>query len=503
MTARVRAPEFPADKVWLNTQKPFSIKGLRGNFVLLDFWTYCCINCLHILPDLKYLEHKYAASLTVIGVHTSKSDHEKEVESIRQAILRYDIEHPVVIDNNMRIWSEYDVRAWPTLILIDPQGYCLGKLTGEGHRHTLDQQLKTLIAEYKSQGKVNPQSLILTLEKQQNPQDTPLAFPGKVLADRESQSLFIADSGHHRLVVSDFEGNVQTILGQGQSGWKDGAFTEAEFNAPQGMAFDPVQNLLYVADTENHVIRQVDFQQQQVTTIAGIGSQSHQITPHAGLALEIALNSPWDLVQIEDKLYITMAGAHQVWSLDLVNSRIETYAGTGREACFNGLLKGSAFAQPSGITTDGKRLFVADSEVSSIRGIELTDKVVQTICGSGDLFGWGDRDGEGFDVLLQHCLGVEYHQGWLWVADTYNHKVKRINLKTDYCETVAGGNQAGQLDGQGTQSLFFEPSGVSAAINSLYIADTNNHQIRRLDLETFVVTTLEFPQLCAPHLCLP
>jgi thiol-disulfide isomerase/thioredoxin len=503
MIARVRAPEFPTDKVWFNTQKPLSIKGLRGNFVLLDFWTYCCINCLHILPDLKYLENKYTDSLTVIGVHASKFDHEKEVESIRQAVLRYDIEHPVVVDNNMRIWSEYDIRAWPTLILIDPQGYCLKKLTGEGHRDTLDQQLETFIAEYRSQGKTNPQSLTLTLEKQQHSQETPLAFPSKVLAHPESQRLFIADSGYHRLVISDFEGNIPTILGQGQAGLKDGAFAAVEFNAPQGMAFDPVKNLLYVADTENHVIRQVDFQQQRVTTIAGTGNQSHQIAPHAGLTLEVDLNSPWDLVKVGDRLYIAMAGAHQIWSLDLANGHIETYAGIGREACLDGTLSESAFAQPSGITTDGKDLFVADSEASSIREIDLTRKVVRTICGSKDLFGWGDRDGQGSEVLLQHCLGVDYHQGWLWVADTYNHKIKRLNLETNYCETVAGESQAGNQEGRGLEARFFEPSGISAARNYLYIADTNNHQIRRLNLETLRVKTLEFRQLCAPNVCFP
>lgn len=125
-TVRVRAPELPPDRPWLNTDKPLSLQQLRGRIVILDFWTYCCINCLHVLPDLKYLEQKYQDSLTVIGVHSAKFDHEKEVENIRQAILRYDIEHPVVVDSSFRVWQEYAVRAWPTLIVIDPEGYVVG-----------------------------------------------------------------------------------------------------------------------------------------------------------------------------------------------------------------------------------------------------------------------------------------------------------------------------------------------------------------------------------------
>lgn len=331
----------------------------------------------------------------------------------------------------------------------------------------MDQQLQTLVTEYKSQGKINPQSLTLTLEKQRHSQETPLAFPCQVLANAESQRLFIADSGHHRLVISDFEGNVHVVIGQGQRGLSNGAFAVVEFNAPQGMAFDPVQNLLYVADTENHVIRQVDCQQQRVTTIAGTDNQSHLIAPHAGQALEVDLNSPWDLVLFGGKLYIAMAGAHQIWFLDLANGRIETYVGIGREACFDGVLSQSAFAQPSGIASDGKGLFVADSEASSIREIDLTGEVVRTLCGSRALFGWGDRDGQGSEVLLEHCLDVDYHQGWLWVADTYNHKIKRINLETNYCATVAGEAQAGNQEGQGSKACFFEPSGISAARNCL------------------------------------
>ncbi len=506
MTARVRSPELPQNYPWLNTDHPLSLAQLKGRFVLLDFWTYCCINCLHILPDLKYLEQKYPEHLTVIGVHSAKFDNEKEVENIRQAILRYDIEHPVLVDSSFRVWQQYAVRAWPTLVLIDPQGYYLGSVSGEGHRQALDQMLGELIEQYQSENLINPATLSVSLEKQRQPLTTPLAFPGKVLAvtTPAGDRLCIADTGHHRLIWATPDGEVLQMIGTGQPGFKDGSLSEAQFFAPQGMRIDLEQQVIYVADTENHAIRQINLQTQQVETLAGTGIQSHQIQPHQGLAKETPLNSPWDIEKIGDRLYIAMAGSHQIWVLDLETQLLSTYAGSGAEACFDGTLTEAAFAQPSGLTTDRRELFIADSEGSTIRGVGLVDNPkTRTICGSGDLFGFGDVDGRGEQVRLQHCLGVEYTQNYLWVADTYNHKIKRVDHRTGRCETLLGTGQAGLTDGQGLQTQFYEPSGLSAIASHLYVADTNNHVIREVELDTLNVRTLNFPGLCAPEFCTP
>ncbi len=468
--SRIRAPELPQYYSWLNTEKPFSLKQLRGRVVILDFWTYCCINCLHVLPDLKYLEQKYKDSITVIGVHSGKFDNEKETENIRQAVLRYDIEHPVLIDKDFRVWQEYAVKAYPTFAIIDPQGYVVASLIGEGKRQILDELISKLIQLHQSKGTIDFQEFDLILEKDKTPLITPLAFPGKVLA--ADSKLFVADSGHHRIVVSNLEGNVLHLIGSG-TGFKDGNFEDAKFFAPQGMAFDEVDNILYVADTENHAIRKVDFNHQKVETIAGIKE---------------SLNSPWDLV-LGNKLFIAMAGCHQIWELDLVTNIIKNYAGRGAESCFDGSLFESAFAQPSGIAINGSELYIADSEVSSIRGINLETQQVRTICGSGDLNAFGDVDGQGFDVRLQHCLGIEYADGNLWVADTYNHKIKLVNPVTGNCKSFL-------------EDAFSEPSGLSIFENYLYIADTNNHAIRKVGLDTLVVETMEFDGLCATYVCI-
>ncbi|TFI53912.1 redoxin domain-containing protein [Mastigocladus laminosus UU774] len=502
MTPRVRAPELPQNFPWLNTEKPLSLQKLRGRVIILDFWTYCCINCLHVLPDLKYLEHKYKDSLTVIGVHSAKFDNEKEIDNIRQAILRYDIEHPVLIDSGFKVWENYAVRAWPTLMVIDPEGYVVHYVSGEGHRNILDQVIEKLISQHQEKGTINFQELQLILEKQQQPLITPLAFPGKVLAT--TAGLFIADSGHHRIIMSTFDGEVLNIIGSGQPGLKDGSFDEAQFFAPQGMTFDAENQMLYIADTENHALRRVHLLRQVVETIAGTGEQSRNIQPHSGISTQTALNSPWDLQKVRNSLFIAMAGSHQIWQMDLENNIVKTYAGTGAEACVDGTLSESAFAQPSGITTDGKELYIADSEVSSIRGVGIVEpKLVRTVCGSGALFGFGDVDGQGNDVRLQHCLGIEYTQNFLWIADSYNHKIKLVSPHTGNCQTVLGNGMAGLQDGQGKNSCFYEPSGLSIMSSHLYIADTNNHAIRHVDLNNLIVKTLQFTGLCAPNVCVP
>jgi thiol-disulfide isomerase/thioredoxin len=502
--ARIRAPELPQHYRWLNTDRPLSLQTLRDRIVLLDFWTYCCINCLHILPDLKYLEKKYSDCLTVIGVHSAKFDNEQETDQIRQAILRYDIEHPVLIDQNFDVWQQYAVRAWPTLVVID-QGYVVATVSGEGKRDWLDRLIAQLVQQRRQQGTANFSELTLRLEKQQHPLTTRLAFPGKVLADVESDRLFIADSGHHRLVISTLNGDLHQVIGTGTAGFSDGPVDQAQFWGPQGLAFDRAQQVLYVADTQNHAIRRVDLRQQTVQTIAGTGQQSRMIAPHHGPALETALNSPWDLVQVEQFLFIAMAGSHQIWALDLTDGLLGTYAGTGAEASVDGAIDESIFAQPSGLSSDGDELFVADSESSTIRAIGLDEAATaRTVCGSGDLFGFGDVDGQGQAVRLQHCLGVEYAGNQqLWIADTYNHKIKRVDTRSGICQTIVGDGIPALMDGQGQATRFYEPSGVSVAGKFLYVADTNNHAIRRLDLETLTVTTLSFPALCAPDACFP
>ncbi|NEQ32945.1 MAG: redoxin domain-containing protein [Leptolyngbya sp. SIO4C5] len=481
--ARVRAPELPQQAPWLNSS-PRSLRSLRGRVVLLDFWTYSCINCLHILDDLHYLASRYTDHLTIIGVHSAKFDHEQKPENVQQAIQRYGITHPVVIDVDGWLWDQYAVRAWPTFVLIDPAGYVIATRSGEGQRPALEALIQQMTAA-PTHTPASPSGAAA-----QTVPDSLLAFPLAVLADESSDTLFIADTGHHRLLLTTLAVQIKAIVGSGIAGMQDGAWATAQWRSPQGMSLDSSGQQLYVADTGNHLVRRVDLSQQQVATVAGTGVQNACLFPHGGRALEVPLNSPWDLAQVGDRLYVSMTGAHQIWQIDLTRSISQTLIGTGAEFCVDGGVAEAAFAQPSGLTTNGQTLFVADSETSSIRAVTLTEPpTVRTLCGSGQLFGFGDRDGIGSTARLQHCLGVAADGEVLWIADTYNHKIKHLNPQTQAC-TTQWPQQAAQLA---------EPSGLALTTNHLYIADTNHHAIHQVDLTSGALTTLAIAAVCTPE----
>lgn len=498
---KVRAPDFPAELAWLNVQPGgrLSLAQLQGKIVLLDFWTYCCINCMHVIPDLKYLEEKYAGRpLVVIGVHSAKFTNEKEAANIRQAVLRYEVEHPVVVDSDFTVWQQYTVRAWPTLVMVDPEGYLLAVFSGEGNREILDNYIEVVLDIFEKEGKLNPAPLALTPEISEM-RDAFLSFPGKVVAHPAKNILAIADSNHHRIVIAAPDGKVLDLVGCGLPGLDDGDFETAHFKHPQGLAF--YGDDLIVCDTDNHALRRIDFASRNVATIAGNGEQSRYNT-RGGAGLKTPLNSPWDIFIAGNTGYLAMAGPHQIWTIDLKTNRVEPYAGSGHEARRDGDRHEAAFAQPSGITGEivgGNltRLFVADSEISSVRQIDARSEKVGTLAG-GDLFQYGDNDGTGDNVRLQHPLGVAYHDGKIYLADTYNHKIKVIDPNLRMGKTLFGKREPGLADGAEPQ--FYEPSGLTFLHGKIYIADTNNHAIRVADLHTNEVKTLTLqPKAAGEH----
>lgn len=485
---------------WINTAGPIHLEDLRGKVVLLDFWTYCCINCHHVLPDLDYLEKKYPDELVVIGVHTAKFDNEKYTDNIRKKVAEYRIRHPVVNDANQVIWNRFGVNSWPTMVVISPSGEYVGSAPGEGNREVLDRVIGKLVEEAKSNGTLNTDP-IRFFPEMEKPHTSPLLFPGKVAADEASKRLFISDTGHNRIVVTDLEGEHVATVGSGAAGLKDGPIAEAEFNRPQGARL--FEGKLYVADTENHAIREVDFEKGAVSTVAGTGKQAMRRVG-GGSALETALNSPWDVLPLPGTrtLGIAMAGPHQLWKLDLEAGKVSVWAGNGREDIVDGALGSSSFAQPSGLATDGKFVFVADSEGSAIRavGLERSARVV-TVAGTHDLpmgqslFAFGDRDGKAANALFQHCLAIDHADGTLYVADTYNNKIKAIDLATRVAETLVGTRSGGSTD---NPAQFDEPGGLALAAASLYVADTNNHAIRVVNLADKAVRTLTLSGLEGP-----
>ena len=479
---------------WLNTAGPIHLEELRGKIVLLDFWTYCCINCHHVLPDLAALEKKYKDELVVIGVHTAKFPAERESENIRKKVREYGIKHPVVNDANQVIWNRFGVNSWPTMVLIDAKGEYVGSLSGEGHYEILDRAIGELVKKHRANNEISS-SEIKFFPEDEKPETGPLLFPGKVMADAKGKRLFVSDTGHNRIVITDLEGKNATTIGSGSPELADGTYDKAAFNRPQGMCV--VNDILYVADTENHAIRAVDLKAKTVTTVAGDGKQSNRRTG-SGPGKTTGLNSPWDVLLLPgtDQLAIAMAGPHQIWQYDISSGVVGVWAGSGHENILDGPLPVARFAQPSGLATDGTNLFVADSEVSAVRAITLGKDAtpVQTIVGVG-LFDFGDIDGQGSQVRLQHCLGLAFGGGKLYIADSYNNKIKVCDPRTKSVKTFLGNTKAGKTD---APPRFDEPAGLSLAGTTLYVADTNNHKVRTVDLDSGAVATLEIQGLKPP-----
>ncbi|MGI8554938.1 MAG: thioredoxin-like domain-containing protein [Pyrinomonadaceae bacterium] len=489
---KIHAPELAGARSWLNTDKPLTIAGLKGKVVLLDFWTYGCINCIHIIPDLKKLEAKYGNNLVVIGIHSAKFTNEGDTENIRKIILRYNLEHPIANDADFKIWDAYAIKAYPGLVLIDAESYVRGVWFGEGQFGEIDKMIAESVADARKKGLLNEEPLKLALEKAKVG-DLPLAFPGKVLADAKTNRLFISDSNHNRIVVTDLNGKLLETIGSGKNALTDGNFQTASFYHPQGLFLNGEN--LYVADTENHAIRKINLTTKKVETISGDGKQA-AFRSVGGNAKTSELSSPWDLVKLGDALYIAMAGTHQIWKLDLAKNTVAPFAGTGAEARRDGKLDEAAFAQSSGITTDGKNLFIADAESNVIRKIDLQTGTVETLVG-GDLCDFGDKDGAGDDVRLQHPLGITLADGKIFITDTYNHKIKTLDTKNKTVKTFLGTGKSGQTDGV-VNATFYEPAGLSAAHGKLYIADTDNQAIRVVDLQNKQVSTLKIEGLTAP-----
>jgi sugar lactone lactonase YvrE len=480
------APEFPDGLDWINTN-PLRLADLTGKIVLLDFWTYGCINCIHVIPDLKRLEAEYPDELVVIGVHSAKFTHEGETENIRQIVQRYEVDHPVVNDRDFAIWQSWGTQAWPTMALIDPAGNVVGMHAGEGFYEVAQPVIESLLLEFSDQ--IDRSPLPVNPERA-TAANTALSYPGNVAVG--DGLLYISDTGHHRVVAADPEtGEVVAVYGSGAPGFESGPALEAQFDSPQGLAFDPVSGTLYVADTNNHAIRTIDVGSGEVATLTGTGALGWP--PAASLLDSARLNSPWGLALHQGDLWIGMAGFHQIWVADLDGGTVSPAVGSGREGVANGGLATAELAQPSGLAFDaGGRLYFADAESSSIRFADalLPDGQTGILSGSNvNLFDFGDVDGIGTEARLQHPLGIVWDpaSGDLLVADTYNSKLKRIDPDTGETTTYLGEGR-GWADGPSPR--FYEPGGLAISGPTLFVADTNNHVVRTVDLETDSVATL-------------
>jgi thiol-disulfide isomerase/thioredoxin len=462
--ARVRAPELIGKGGWINTGgKDLKLADFRGRTLILDFWTFCCVNCLHVLDELRELEEKHRDTVVIVGVHSPKFVHEAEHRAVVDAVERYGVEHPVLDDPQLTTWKQYAVRAWPTLVVIDPEGYVVAQHAGEGHAHAIERLVEELEAEHAAKG---------TLRRGDGPyvppepEPTVLRFPGKALP-LPGGTFLVSDTTRHQLVelAEDAETVVRRI-GSGVRGFADGTAETASFNEPQGLALLDESSVV-VADTVNHALRRLDLASGAVTTLAGTGKQWWQGSATSGPAREVDLSSPWDVALFGGKVWIAMAGVHQLWAYDPEGKTVAVEAGTTNEGLVDGPGDQAWFAQPSGLAATGDRLWLADSETSALRWVDL-DGHVHTAVGSG-LFDFGHRDGAAEQALFQHPLGVvALPDGSVAVADTYNHALRRYDPATGEVTTLA--------------TDLREPSDAVLAGEDVLVVESARHRLTRLRL---------------------
>ncbi|MDX2390025.1 thioredoxin-like domain-containing protein [Streptomyces sp. DK15] len=464
--ARVRAPELIGKGGWLNTGgKDLTLADFRGRVLILDFWTFCCINCLHVLDELRELEEKHRDTVVIVGVHSPKFVHEADHAAVVDAVERYEVHHPVLDDPELATWKQYAVRAWPTLVVIDPEGYVVAQHAGEGHAHAIERLVEELEAEHEAKG---------TLRRGDGPYVAPepvatdLRFPGKALL-LPSGNFLVSDSTRHQLVELSPDGEtVVRRVGSGSRG-----FTAESFSEPQGLTLLP-DGRVVVADTVNHALRTFDPVTGAVETVAGTGRQWWQGSPTSGPALEVDLSSPWDVAWWQGKVWIAMAGVHQLWTWDPETAAVAAAAGTTNEGLVDGPAAEAWFAQPSGLAAAGDRLWIADSETSALRYVQAPSDgpadgyAIVTAVGSG-LFDFGHRDGDAAQALLQHPLGVTaLPDGSVAVCDTYNHALRRYDPATGQVSTLA--------------TDLREPSDAVLVDDDIVVVESARHRLTRLRL---------------------
>ena len=505
---RVRASEL-VGRGWLNTGgKSLDLESLRGKIVLLDFWTFCCINCLHVLDELRPLEQQYSDVLVTVGVHSPKFEHEADPVALAAAVERYEIRHPVLDDPELDTWKAYTARAWPTLVVIDPEGYIVAHLSGEGHADGLAVLIPELIAEHEAKG---------TLHRGDGPYVAPeptsgtLRFPGKALylpagrggsdaagtgKQEGAGSWLVTDTGHHRLV--ELSTDFQTVLGtygSGEKGYADGGASDARFNEPQGLVLLPADVAaktgydVVIADSVNHRLRGLSLADGTSTTLAGNGVQRLLETGPArvdeegaayGAALEddplkVSLSSPWDVVWSSklNAVVVAMAGVHQIFSFEPLTGAVSIIAGNGLEGLLDGPAAEAWFAQSSGLAEDADgNIWVADSETSALRKLVIAGGAVtvESAVGKG-LFDFGFRDGPAAEARLQHPLGVTVlPDGSVAIADTYNGAVRRYDPASGTVSTLARGLSE-------PSDVIVDHTQVAGSEPLLVVVEANKHQL--------------------------
>jgi DNA-binding beta-propeller fold protein YncE len=471
MSAVPLAPEFYPGLEWVNSPAP-SLARLRGRVVVLGFWHAGSAWCHKLLDDLRFIQGKHADGLSVFGIHSPKFEAERSPRVVQKAINQHAVRFPVANDAAFVTWQHYGIRAWPSIALLDAQGRLVEIASGEMRREELDQRVAQLLEEAGE----NNERVFEAVQPVLKPEPrVPLAFPSGLAVTQNH--LYIADTGHHRVLECNHEGRVLRQFGSGNPGFLDGGSAESGLQSPRGLAV--FKDTLYVADTGSHALRRIRLLDGDVDTLAGNGRPGLPAGAMSGAAPDLPLNAPWDVAAGQDRIYLAMAALHQVWEYDLSKRNLRPVAGSGRLGLIDGSGIGAAFAQPAGLALVQQTLYVADSTGSAIRSVHLGNGGVQTLVGHG-LFDFGDQDGTRSAARLQYpsSIALDPRSPLLWIADTYNDALRMLRL---------GG---GDLRRHEIDYRLHQPAAIAASPGALWVANTNAHEVIRIDLDTNTVRRL-------------
>jgi thiol-disulfide isomerase/thioredoxin len=445
---------------WLNSQNEITLEDLKGRAILLHFWNRSCSPCIEALPAIKKLENDLGSKLTVIGVYSAKFENEKRSSVILNAILKHDINSLVINDIDLKLWNEFEVKAWPTFVLISPTGHEYERYEGIGELGEVTKDVRNMVSKYRYE--INRAPLPILPEKFSQIGNV-LSFPSKLeyasdlkQGSHKISALFVANSGQNSIVVSSLAGGILFKIGSGREGFADGNFSEAQFRAPQGTLFS--KQKLYVVDTGNHALRVIDFETKQVSTLIGNGEKGGIISGEID-ADEIGLASPTDLEFFpnRNKIIISNSGTHQILSYDLESGKITPLAGSGKKGSKDGKYPNNSLSQTSDMVVSRKKIYFLDALTSSLRVLD-GEGDVKTLVTSG----------------LQNPLALTTDGIRLYIADSFNNRIKKYHIANKKLTTLIGG-QAG--DSVGRTTHFDSPEGIIRVMNRIYIADANNNRI--------------------------
>ena len=466
------APDFPGGLEWFNVKQPVALSALRGRVVLLDMGAFSSSGYMQSLAELRQLGKRFCDELVILCVHVPVFPAELRRTHVQKAISRYDVPYPVIHDPRHVLCRLHGVKSRPARVLIDRDGCLVGTMSGAGKLARLEQVIAHQL--HKQAGTIQAPALPFQLDRVSEP-PVSLCFPGRIVVARDR--IYLSDTGHHRILVASRDGHVLRQYGGEGEGFIDGEGVSAAFRYPQGMVING--EFLFVADTGNHALRRINLRTDEVVTLAGNGKPAGRYTGPSTAPVQTALHSPADVAYHRDHLFISMSGLHQIWRLSLITNTLERFSGSGLEGLVDGQPGKACFAQPGGMTICDGQLYVVDAMASAVRSVDLDSGYVSTLVGDS-MHSCGNRDGKGRAARLQYPLDIKSDkvQKMLWVADTYNNRIRRIGIHSGLVTSILPDQRLDQ------------PGGLAFDGDTLYIANTNAHQILRVNPDSGHTETL-------------